>query len=188
MVECTSRHFLTEEFVYLVLLEFPSEDQEDEDLAWLQASRSKIEEFCDEHCFKIGGLYMLPKPYFSIVESFLRKWRMEYKRRGYNPTFRFLKVNLRGKDYLNFQMLILEKIKSRLENQLSRLDKEKLSNVPFSEILREVTKANELILIFHLSKAFPEETDKIYDLISILNEKIAEFKIHKPMKVMVTEL
>ena len=188
MAACKSGYVLNGEMVYLVLLEFPLEDQRDENLPWLRAFRSEVEEFCDEHCFKVGALHILPKPYFPLVESFLRKARREYKGRGYHPTFKFLKANLAGRDYLDLQTLILDRTQWRLEICLSRLESEELNNGLLSDALREVTKANELILIFQLSKAFPRETTRVYDLISILNEKISEFRIHKSKEVVVTEL
>ncbi|MFQ6095076.1 MAG: hypothetical protein ACE5NN_02920 [Candidatus Bathyarchaeia archaeon] len=188
MTEPKSAHISSGETVYFVLLEFPLEDQRDENLAWLRAFRSEVEEFCDEHCFKVGALHILPKPYFPIVESFLRKAKIEYKKRGYNPIFKFLKANIRGKDYLDLQTLILDRIRSRLEICLSRLESEELKDDLFSDALREVTKANELMLIFQLSKHFPREATRVYDLISILNEKTSEFKLHKSKEVVVTEL
>jgi len=174
--------------VYLVILEFPVENKDDENLAWLQTFRSEVEGFCDEHCFKIGALHMLPKPYFPIVEGFIRKVRGEYRKRGYNPTLKFLQVNLQWRDYVDLQRLILDRVQSRLEFSLSKLETEELNDDLFSTALKEVTKANEMMLIFQLSKVFPKEAARVYDLISILNEKISEFKLHKPKEVVVTEL
>jgi len=188
MTECRFKHFLNGETIHLVLLEFPLEDQKDENLVWLRTFRSKVEDFCDEYCFKIGALHILPKPYFPIVESFLRKMKKKYNEMGYNPTFKFLKVNLQGGDYLDLQALILERIRSRLETYVYRLEKEESNDDLLSDVLKEVAKVNELMIIFQLGKIFPEEATRIYDLISILNEKVAEFKIRRTKEVVVTEI
>lgn len=188
MTEFKFRQILYGEAVYLVLLEFPLEDQNDDNRTWLRALRNEVEGFCNEHCFKIGALHMLPKPYFAIVDSFLRKAKLEYKKRGYSPTFRLLKVNFKDKDYLDLQRLILDRIRSRLESCLSKLESEGSDDYLFSNALKEVTKANELMLIFQLSRVYPEDATRVYDLVSILNEKISEFRLHKPKEVVVTEL
>lgn len=188
MNRCKSSHILNNEIIYLVLLEFPAEDKSDENLAWLLTSRSEVEEFCNEYCFKVGALHILPKPYFPIVDSFLSKAKIEYRKRGYSPTFKFLQVNLQGADYLDLQRLILDRIQSRLEVSLSKLEDEGIDDGFLLSALKEVTRANELMLIFQLSKAYPREATRVYDLIGILNEKVSEFKLHKSKEVVVTEL
>jgi len=182
-----SSHTLHNEIVYLVLLEFPAEDESDENLAWLLTSRSEVEEFCNEYCFKVGALHILPKPYFPTVDSFLSKAKIEYRRRGYSPTFKFLQVNLQDVDYLDLQRLILNRIQSRLEVSLSKLEDKGTDGLLFS-VSKEVTRANELMLIFQLSKAYPREVTRVYDLIDILNDKVSEFELHKSKEVVVTEL
>jgi len=174
--------------VYLVILEFPVENRDYENIDWLQSRRSEVEGFCDEHCFKIGALHILPKLYFPIVESFLRKARSEYKKRGYDPTLKFLQVNLQGTDYVDLQRLIMDRTQYRLETSLSKLEGEELSDDVLSDALKEVTKASELLLIFQLSKVFPGEATRVYDLMGILKEKISEFELHKSKEVVVTEL
>jgi len=174
--------------VYLVILEFPVESENDENLTWLQTCRTEVEEFCDEYCLKLGALYVLSKPYFPIAESFLRRVSLEYRNRGYSPTFKFLQVSLQGRDYVDLQRLIIDRVQSRLEICLSGLEGEELNDSLASEALKEVTKANELMLIFQLSKVFPSEATRVHDLISILNEKTSEFKLHKSKEVVVTEL
>lgn len=183
-----SSHTLHNEIVYLVLLEFPAEDESDENLAWLLTSKSEVEEFCNEYCFKVGALHILPKPYFPTVDSFLSKAKIEYRKRGYSPTFKFLQVNLQDVDYLDLQRLILNRIQSRLEVVLSRLEDEVTDDGLLFSALKEVTRANELMLIFQLSKAYPGEATRVYDLIDILNEKVSEFELHKSKEVVVTEL
>ena len=188
MNRCKSSHTLHNEIVYLVLLEFPPEDKNDENLAWLLTSRSEVEEFCNEYCFKVGALHILPKPYFPIVDSLLSKAKIEYRKRGYSPTFKFLQVNLQDADYLDLQRLILNRIQSRLEVSLSKLEDEGIDDGLLFSALKEVTRANEHTLIFQLSKAYPREVTRVYDLIGILNEKVSEFKLHKSKEVVVTEL
>ncbi len=188
MNRCKSSHILHNEIVYLVLLEFPAEDKSDENLAWLLTSRSQVEEFCNEYCFKVGASHILPKPYFPIVDSLLSKAKIEYRKRGYSPTFKFLQVNLQDADYLDLQRLILNRIQSRLEVSLSKLEDEGIDDGLLFGALKEVTRANELMLIFQLSKAYPREATRVYDLTGILNEKVSEFKLHKSKEVVVTEL
>jgi len=174
--------------VYLVILEFPVVNRDDGNIDWLQSRRSEVERFCDEHCFKIGALHILPKLYFPFVESFIRKARGEYKKRGFDPTFKFLQVNLQGTDYIDLQRLIIDRTRSRLETSLSKLESEELSNDLLSDAMKEVRKASELMLIFQLSKAFPSDATRVYDLMGILKEKLSEFELHKSKEVVVTEL
>lgn len=176
----------TGEAFYMVILEFPSESEVGEDLSWLKNMRSKVEEFCDEHSFKIGALRILPKPYFPFVERFLRKVKGECQEKGHHPTFKFLKATLQGVEYRDLQRLILDQTRSRLERCLTDLGKG-LNERCVVEVSREVAKANELILIFQLNRAFPEEAVRLYDLISILNEKISDYRV-KASEVVVTEI
>jgi len=70
---------------------------------------------------------------------------------------------------------------------LSKLEDKGTDGLLFS-VSKEVTRANELMLIFQLSKAYPREVTRVYDLIDILNDKVSEFELHKSKEVVVTEL
>jgi len=165
--------------MYLVLLDFPAEGESDPNFDWLRGQRKGIERFCDDRCFRIGNFCVLPEPYFSSLDSLLRKARGEYRARGYAPIFRILRVSFPEAEYAELRWLMLDGILARLEGYLKILDGENPPEDPdLSDLVqwasRDLIKASESVLLFQLDKAFPERVNELYDLIDILSEKVAD--------------
>jgi len=164
---------------YLVLLDFPAEDEGDPNLDWLRCQREGIERLCDDHCFRMGNFCVLPEPYFSSLDNLLRKARGEYRARGYAPLFRILRVSFPEAEYAELRWLMLDGILARLEGYLKVLDGENpceghdLSDV-VQRASRDLIKAGESVLLFQLDKAFPGRVNELYDLIDILSEEVAD--------------
>lgn len=166
---------------YMVLLDFPAEDESNPNFDWLQGQRKGIERFCDDRCFRIGNFCVLPEPYFSSLDSLLKKARGEYRVRGYAPLLRILRVSFPEAEYTELRWLMLDGILARLEGYLKILDGEDppedpdLSNV-VQRASRDLIKAGESVLLFQLDRAFPGRVKELYDLIDILSEKVADRK------------
>ena len=167
--------------MYLVLLEFPEEKEDEPTFSWLQGFRQKVEQFCGECCFKIGKFYILPEPYFSVLDNFLRKAERDYRRKGYSPLFKILKTSLYWTEYVSLRKLIVDRLFAKLENHLKGWDQKKpLKELNLSgevqKASKDLIKATEFVLLFQLDKAFPGRMNRLYDLIDILGERIAEHK------------
>jgi hypothetical protein len=178
---------------YLVILEFPEEKEGDPNLEWVQNYRQEVEYFCDRNCFKIGTFYILPKPYFPVIDRFLREANKDYREKGYRPTFKVLKANFPEMEYTVLRGLILNRVFMTLEKCLNRLDEEILikNRVSLSlvqKISGDLAKVNELMLLFHLDKYFPGRMNRLYDLINILQEKIAGYEARTLGPVVVTKI
>jgi len=157
-----------------VLLEFPEESDGDANLSLLQNWRDKIQDICNEYCFKVGTLYILPRPYFPLIHDFLMKVKDDYHDRGYNPLFKILSVSLSWEEYKDLLRLILGRLRWRLEEWLKALEGKEVDERSLSDIYKETVKAKELILIFRLERIFPGEVVKLQDLIGILNERVSD--------------
>jgi hypothetical protein len=175
--------------IYTVLLEFPEEGKEDPNLDWLADYRLEVEGFCGECCFKIGNFHILPEPYFPVLDRFLKEASSNYRRRGYNPIFKVLRTLIHKIEFKSLRHLILNHIVLNLEKGIKNL--EDMGHAPSSviqKVSKEVVKANESVFLFQLEKYFPEKMDRLYDLINIISEKIAEHEANTLGPVVVTEL
>lgn len=182
-----------EKDAYLILLEFPEEKEGDPDLDWLQGRRWEIERFCDECCVKVGMIYLLPEPYFPVLDRFLREVGGDYRRRGYSPLLKILQTKLPRMEYVALGRLILDRIFAKLENCLMTLTGKKLKkdrdlSSIISKVSKDLVKANESVLLFQLDKVFPDKVNKLHDMIDILGEKVAEHEAHALGPVVVTEI
>jgi len=176
------------ETMYFVLLEFPDANGIEDNISWLRDYRSKVESICDEYCFKIGALCILPGTYLLLFGDLLQKIEAEYHEKGYNPFFEVMRVTLCWEEYIELLKKILERLQSRLENYLKILDQDGPRRRMVSNIFKETVKTKELILIFQLERLCPKEVMKIQDLASILNEKTVELRLSLCQKVEVREL
>lgn len=150
---------------YLILLEFPEEKEGDPNLDWLQGCREEIERFCDECCIKVGTVYLLPEPYFSVLDRFLREAGRDYRRRGYSPLLKILQTKLPKIEYVTLGRLILDRIFAKLENCLKSLDgksstKDRDLSSIISKVSRDLVKAKESVLLFQLDKVLPNKVNK----------------------------
>jgi len=174
------------EAMYFVLLEFPEENVEE--TSWLRSYRIKVESICDEYCFKLGALYILPRTYLILVEDLLQKVEAEYRKKGYNPLFRVMHFSLCWEEYKEFLRMVLERIQSRLENYLKILEEKGPNGKLVPIIFKEVVRAKELTLIFQLERISQKEVMKLQDLAGILNERTIELKLSIGHEVEVREL
>ncbi|MCK4953022.1 hypothetical protein KAS14_04495 [Candidatus Bathyarchaeota archaeon] len=178
---------------YLVILEFPEEKEGDPNLDWVQNYRQEVEYFCDRNCFKIGTFYILPEPYFPVIDRFLREANKDYREKGYRPTFKVLKANFPEIEYTILRGLILNRVFMKLEKCLNSLDGEiRIKNSVSLNLIQGVSgdlaKVNELVLLFQLDKYFPGRMNRLYDLINIIKEKIAGCEALTLGPVVVTEI
>jgi len=178
---------------YLVILEFPEEKEGDPNLDWVQNYRQEVEYFCERNCFKLGTFYILPEPYFSVIDRLLREATKEYRKKGYRPIFKILKANFPETEYTILREVILDRVFMTLEKCLNSLDEEILKKNCVSlsvihEISGNLAKVNELVLLFQLDKYFPGRMDRIYDLINIITEKIVRCQARTIGPVVVTEI
>ena len=173
--------------VYLVLLDFPKAKVKDPNIKWMESYRQEIEQFCKEYSYKIGTFYILPEPYFPVLDRFLREATKCYRKKGYRPLFRILKAIFPEMEYNGLRKIILDRVFEKLEKSLKDLDE---SNIPsvVQKASKDLDKANEAVLLFQLDKYFPKRMDRFYDLINILNEKIVEHEAPPLGPVLVTEI
>ncbi len=69
-----------------------------------------------------------------------------------------------------------------------KLKKDRDLSSTISKVSKDLVKANESVLLFQLDKVFPDQVNKLHDMIDILGEKVAEHEAHALGPVVVTEI
>jgi hypothetical protein len=177
---------IREDNLHIVLLEFPKENKDD--FSILRDFKKKVLRICEEYCFKLGKIYILPKTYLVIVEELLQNMETKYLNKGYSPLLKVMRLSLYQEEYKEFLKLVLDRVQLKLENNLRILEKKETAKQETKNIFREFMKNKELALIFQLEKIFPREIMKIQDLTSILNERIMEIQPSVGYNIEVIEL
>jgi len=162
------------EVVYLLLLK---QDSIGDDPGEPEELVNYTTEPYSEYCFRMGALYLVPKPYMPLVESSLRGIREGDGGRRRNLSFKFLRALVRWDEYMELQGMILGQIRSRLERLLRLCEGGKLSGGEISRICESLMRFREVINVLNLEGLYPREVVELHDLIDIVSERLSELRL-----------
>ncbi|RLI36134.1 hypothetical protein DRO55_04120 [Candidatus Bathyarchaeota archaeon] len=162
------------EVVYLLLLK---QDSAGDNPGGPEELINYMTEPYSEYCFRMGALYLVPRPYMPLVEGNLRRIREGDGGRRRNLNFKFLRALVHWDEYMELQGMILEQIRSRLERLLRLCEGGKLSGGEISRIYESLMRVREVINILNLERLYPREVVELHDLIDIVGERLSKLRL-----------